>query len=79
MNRPPLANPTLYRRCMDGHEPAESLPQNERARLVLILHNRGWTDVQVATHTRMSTYTAARIRRRIGLPVNFPQWQKGAV
>lgn len=69
-HRAPLTNPDLYRRCLDGHEPAESLPTLDRRRLVLTLHNRGWTDVQIAVHTRMTTYTTARIRSLIGLKPN---------
>lgn len=69
-HRLPLVNPVLYRRCLDGHEPAEALSTLDRWHLVLILHNRGWTDVQIAAHTRMSTYTTARIRSRIGLKPN---------
>ncbi len=66
----PLTNPTLYRRCLDGHEPAESLSSYDRQRLLLTLHNRGWTDVQIAEHTRMTTYTTGRIRSLIGLRPN---------
>lgn len=77
--RRPLTNPDLYRACLNGHEPAEALEAADRARLVVVLNNRGWTDTEVAVHTRMSTYTATRIRRRLGLPINFPEWQKGAV
>lgn len=68
--QPPITDQTLYRKCLDGHEPAESLPQLERQRLVLILHNRGWTDTEIATHTRMTTYTTARIRARMRLTPN---------
>lgn len=66
----PLTNPTLYRKCLDGHEPAEALPTYDRHRLVLTLYNRGWTDVQIAVHTRMTTYTTARIRGLIGVKPN---------
>lgn len=66
----PLTNPTLYRKCLDGHEPAESLTSYDRQRLVLTLHNRGWSDVQIAQHARMTTYTTGRIRRLIGLEPN---------
>lgn len=71
----PRTNVRAYNACLDGHEPAEVLPTAQRDLLVMELHSRGWTDVEVAAHTRMTTYTAARIRRRIGLPVNFNRWE----
>jgi hypothetical protein len=67
---PPVTNQTLYRKCLDGHEPAESLPTLERQRLLLVLHNRGWSDTEIAVHCRMTLYTTARIRSRIGLSPN---------
>jgi len=70
MRPPPVTNQTLYRKCLDGHEPAESLPTLERQRLLLVFHNRGWTDIEIAIHTRMTTYTTARIRTRLGLDAN---------
>lgn len=57
----------LYRRCRAGHAPAEALPTRDRARLVRELWAAGMTDVEIATHTRMSTYTTARIRARLEL------------
>jgi len=47
--------------------PAEALPPADRERLVGELWAAGWTDVEIATHTHMSTYTTARIRARLGL------------
>lgn len=64
----PVYDQYLYRRCRDGLEPAELLTTGARAELVAELWELGWTDVEVATHTRMSTYTAAVIRTRLGLP-----------
>lgn len=62
---PTRTHHALYRLCLAGREPAESLPTVERARLVAELHDAGWTDQQIADHTRMTLYTTARIRRRV--------------
>jgi hypothetical protein len=56
--------------AMDGDLPAEALRPLDRQALVLILHQRGWTDVEIAAHTRMTTYTTGRIRARLGLAPN---------
>lgn len=61
-----------YREALAGHLPAEALPTHARARLVAALHRAGLTDTEVAAHTRQTTYTAARIRNRLGLPPNQP-------
>lgn len=63
-------------RCRAGVEPAEALPAYARDWLVAELHDRGWTDLEIAAHTRMTTYTTARIRGRLGLP---PNQMRGAV
>lgn len=52
---------------MAGELPAEALDQRDRERLVYDLWAAKWSDVEIATHTRMSTYTTARIRRDLGL------------
>lgn len=57
----------LWRACCAGREPAESLDPRDREDLVAGLVERGWSDVDIAVLTRMSTYTTARIRHRIGL------------
>lgn len=49
---------------------AEALPRPQRLRLVRSLHRRGLTDVQIAEATHWSTYTAARVRRSLGLLPN---------
>jgi hypothetical protein len=64
----PVSDDYLYRRCRDGLEPAEALTRVARAVLVHELWALGWTDVEVAVHTRLTTYTAAAIRTRLGLP-----------
>lgn len=62
--------PAQYVAALAGREPAEALHQSDRARLVAALHHRGLDDAQVAIRTRMTTYTAARIRASLGLPAH---------
>lgn len=64
--------PLLYKLARLGVEPAEALPTFDRRRLVTELHRLGWTDVAIAAHTRMTTYTTARIRDALGLLPNRP-------
>lgn len=71
--RPPITNQHAYTACLSGQLPAESLPTTDRERLIQVLHGRGWTDVEIAVHTSMTTYTLARIRNRIGLTANVAQ------
>ena len=63
----PATRRRLYAACRAGNVPAEVLPPADRERLVGELWAAGWTDVEIATHTHMSTYTTARIRARLGL------------
>lgn len=84
MTRPPVhgrpnpprpdANPrrraVLLADCWAGRQPAEVLDTADRGHLVYDLCALGWTDVEIAAHTRMSTYTTGRIRDRLGLPPN---------
>lgn len=53
--------------CRAGHTPAEALPTHDREQLIHELWKAGWTDTQIAEHTHLTTYTAARIRNRLGL------------
>ena len=62
----------LLQQCRLGKEPAESLPSYARDWLVRDLVTKGWTDVEIAAHTRMTTYTTGRIRERLGLAPNNP-------
>jgi hypothetical protein len=63
----------LWKRCWDGLEPAESLTTRDREDLVWdMVHQLGWTDREIAEHTRMTPYTVSRIRARLGLPANQP-------
>ncbi|WP_139794831.1 hypothetical protein [Saccharomonospora piscinae] len=57
----------LYEACKAGRTPAEALDAGDREDLVAELWQAGMTDVEIATHTRMTTYTTARIRGRLGL------------
>ena len=67
----PRASQWIWEACVDGREPAESLPTKDREDLVYhLVHDLRWTDLQVAEHTRMSTATTVRIRERIGLVPN---------
>lgn len=70
---PPIVDKWLYLACLRGREPAEVLLPRDRERLVRRLHMAGWSDVEIATHCRMSTYTTVRIRARLGLSPNSEQ------
>lgn len=61
------SGPLLWRACLLGQEPAESLHPRDREDLVAALVARGWTTAEIATLTRMTTYTTARIRARLEL------------
>jgi hypothetical protein len=65
----PLRRRALLSACWAGREPAESLEPADREQLVYELWALSWTDVEIAAHTRMTTYTAGRIRERLGLAV----------
>jgi hypothetical protein len=60
----------LYRECLAGREPAELLRQSYREELVIELHRLGWTVVEIATHTLMTTYVTGAIHDRLGLAHN---------
>lgn len=62
--------PLRYAAARAGREPAEALTTHDRHRLVAELTARGWPDVRIAELTRMTTYTTARIRHRLGLAPN---------
>lgn len=68
----PVVASLLYAACRAGRDVAEALSTVDRARLVTELHSAGWTDVEVAAHTRMTTFTAGEIRQRLGLAPNQP-------
>jgi hypothetical protein len=60
----------LWRACLEGREPAESLHWRDREDLVAGLVGNGWTDREIAALTRMSLYTTARIRHRLVMSAN---------
>jgi hypothetical protein len=62
------ANPLRFQRAVDGLDPAEILSPADRTRLMLLLveHWR-WSDRQIASHTKWSLYTVARIREQLML------------
>lgn len=62
-----------FRLAKNGLIPAEALPTKLRGLLVAELHEDGFTDVEIAERTRMTTYTTARIRARLGLVPNPPR------
>lgn len=79
-----LARPTLAARsgaqlwaaCLAGREPAEALDPRDREDLVADLVARGWSDVEIAVLTRMSTYTTGRIRSRVAATAEVGEWER---
>lgn len=65
--KPSVSPKLLWRACLDGREPAESLPMEMRERLVSLLLDRGWPLDVIAEHTFMTLYTTGRICERIRL------------
>jgi hypothetical protein len=55
----------LWAACLEGREPAEALPTLSRQHLVGLLAARGWSVVEIAAWTRMTTYTTGRILERV--------------
>lgn len=49
---------------------AEALPREKRLRLFAYLHSTGLTDAEIGEVLTYSTYTAARIRKSLGLAPN---------
>lgn len=69
----------LYRRCLEGLEPAEVLSTRDREGLVAeLVAERGWSDTAIAAHTRMTEYTTARIRTRLGLKPRLQPTERAA-
>ncbi|WP_190824736.1 hypothetical protein [Saccharopolyspora pogona] len=66
----PCSSVSLWSACCRGEMPAEALLRRDREDLVWQLHQRGWTDTEIATHCRMTTYTTGRILDRLGLEPN---------
>jgi len=61
----PQSGSILWDAVCRGVEPAESLDSRAREDLVLALVDAGWSDLEIAVLTRMSTYTTVRIRERV--------------
>jgi len=59
-----------YLAARDGTLPAEALRQIDRWRLVAEFHRAGWSDREIARHTRSTEYTVDRIRKAMGLTPN---------
>jgi len=57
----------LWRACWRGTEPAESLPADDRDRLLSVLAATGWSVPRIAAHCRMTEYTTRRILTRLWL------------
>jgi hypothetical protein len=68
--RRPLVSEKLFRAAFRGEIPAEVLTTADRELLVRLLVRDGWSDEQIAGHTRMTCYTTMRIRDRLGLQPN---------
>lgn len=68
-----ILNIEQFHLAKKGLLPAEELPTRARGQLVGELHGDGFTDVEIAERTRMTTYTTARIRARLGLVPNPPR------
>ena len=66
---PPPVNQRQLDVVRSGHLTAEALPTRDREDLISEGWERGMTDVEVAVWLQLSTYTAWRIRDRLGLPV----------
>lgn len=73
---PARSGALLWRACCAGLEPAESLDARDREDLVADLVGRGWSDVEIASLTRMSTYTTARIRSRVAATAQVGEWER---
>lgn len=59
-----------WRQCCAGELPAEKLSTRDREDLIAELSELGWSDIDIAEHTKLSTYTVGRIRDRLGLAPN---------
>lgn len=63
------ASPRLFALCRKGQAPAEALCTEDRERLLRLLWKRGWSVTEIASHTKLTPYTTARILDRLGLEV----------
>jgi len=65
-----LDNAGQFEGALAGKTPGEALSPYDRRVLLSVLHRRGYSDRQIADHTRWTLYTTARIREHIGLDAN---------
>lgn len=59
-----------YALCLAGKEPAELLGGEARKLLVQSLWRLGWTDLEIAVHTKWTEHVVARIRGYLELGPN---------
>ena len=74
----PPKDPRKFADALAGREPADALSCRDRRLLVSHLHDCGFDDRAVAALTRMTLYTAARIREELGL-APLPDREKAEV
>lgn len=55
------AESEMYRRAVSGELPAEALPRHLRHRLLVQLHNRGFSISEIAAMTTTDSVVVARI------------------
>lgn len=67
--RKPFTSPQTLALCWAGKEPAELLTRGERDLLLFELWFKGWTDLQISVHMKLTLFTTCRIRERLGLSV----------
>lgn len=65
-----LDRPGQYRRARAGLEPAEVLTPFDRRVLIAALVRDGLDDIEIAEHTRWTTYTVGRLRDELRLRPN---------
>lgn len=70
-------DPVAVERVMSGDRPSRPLTPAEREVVVVNLHAFGLSDRQIADRAGTSDRTVLRIRQRLNLPTNNPQYQKG--
>jgi hypothetical protein len=66
----PLHYQRVWAAVWRGELPAEVLPTKDKERLVAELWAAGWSDLEIACHTKWSTYTVTRLRERLGLSLD---------
>lgn len=76
----PIHRAYLFRACLHGQEPLESLAaagmHSERDYLLRGWLHDGWTAVQIAQHTRTTTYTVDRLIGQLGMADHPMTWRE---